>query len=135
MCTQFQLAQNLTCAGDLPERSYCASWGVSVTGGFECRRVFFSQIAIGTVSVYFIRVSIVCHLVVFHETCFELDAKETIPISRVSISYSSEEQHGRRTRSCRWSTGSAALCRFLKCCHLFDCPLPEVISAIDRANL
>lgn len=63
---------------------------MSVTGGFECKLIFFSRIAIGSVSVYFIRLSLVCHLAVFRETCFELGAMETIPNSRVLIPYSSD---------------------------------------------
>jgi len=135
MCTQFQLAQNLPWAGDLPELNCCASRGVSVTGGFECKLIFFSRIAIGSVSVYFIRLSLVCHLAVFRETCFELGAMETIPNSRVLIPYSSEQWHWRRTRSCSWSTGSATLCRHLKCWIFFSYPFPEVNFVIDCVNL
>ena len=135
MCTQFQLAQNLPCAEDLPGRNCCASRRVSVTGGFECTRIFFSRIAIGPVSVYFIRLSLVCHLAVFRETYFELDAMEAIPTSRVWISYSSEQRHGRRTRSCSWNTDRATLCRLLKCCHLFSYPFPEVNFVINCVNL
>jgi len=114
---------------------YCASRGVSVTGGFECKRIFFSRIAIGPVSVCFIRLSLVCHPAFFRETCFELDAMETIPTSRVWISRSSKQRHGRRTTNCSWNTGCATLCTLLKCCHLFSYPFPEVNFLIDRVNL
>lgn len=96
--------------------------------------IFFSRIAIRPVSVYFIRVSLVCHLAVFHETWCDLDEMETIPTSRVfdflQFLSATWKTHDELSLENWWS-------RFVQSAQImpFDCPFAEVIFVIDCVNL